>query len=313
MGEKQIVSVRLDPGTLERLHKLAEQCRCTISDLMRQAATVVIEANQPVMTFTWLTMPAVAAGTSATFVASEPPDVELNIHAACLHQAKKLTDRVAELEAKLAEAERERDRFREHSVWLNTIGFKAAEALGRIPEGADAVQGNPIADVEKLIRERDSLGRRCAVRFGEREEARAEAAQHRDEIARLWPVVEAAKAVVGGLRLLLAIGRPVTGNSQALIAAVDALADSSGQALAAGTGETGPDVEASAPDEFGDRWCCEPCKRLAQAANPMRSYCDLCGASKTRDCACGRFLCDGCECYCADSRAGQTGEEVGRG
>lgn len=49
------------------------------------------------------------------------------------------------------EAIAERDRYREHSTWLNTVGFKLAEALGDVPPGADAVAGNPIEQAERLI------------------------------------------------------------------------------------------------------------------------------------------------------------------
>lgn len=89
-------------------------------------------------------------------------------------QRNALADDNADLGAKLAEAQRERDRFRQHSIWLNSIGFNVAEALSRVPEGADAVRGNPVADVQELIRERDSLAYSLA-----------EAARYRDENVRL--------------------------------------------------------------------------------------------------------------------------------
>lgn len=46
-------------------------------------------------------------------------------------------------------------RWREHSIWLNTIACKIAAALGEVPEGADRIEGNPLAQVEQLIRDRD--------------------------------------------------------------------------------------------------------------------------------------------------------------
>lgn len=44
----------------------------------------------------------------------------------------------------------ERDQFREHSITLNTISWKIAEALGQVPEGADHIEGNPIEQAREL-------------------------------------------------------------------------------------------------------------------------------------------------------------------
>ncbi len=44
------------------------------------------------------------------------------------------------------------ERLREHSVTLNTVGFKLAEALGDVPDGQDWTVGNPVEQAERLIK-----------------------------------------------------------------------------------------------------------------------------------------------------------------
>lgn len=86
--------------------------------------------------------------------------------------------------------------------------------------------------VEKLIRERDSLGRRCAVRFGEAEEARAEASQARDERDKALAEVERLRKLIEPLREWRALWHPDStpySQERALIAAVDAYEDHIGE------------------------------------------------------------------------------------
>jgi len=51
----------------------------------------------------------------------------------------------------------ELERFREHSVTLNSVGWRMAVALGDVPEGADRVEGNPLEQVDRLIAELERL------------------------------------------------------------------------------------------------------------------------------------------------------------
>lgn len=51
----------------------------------------------------------------------------------------------------------ERDRYRQHSVQLNSIGWRLAQALGQVPDGADAVTGDPERLLAALIAERGQL------------------------------------------------------------------------------------------------------------------------------------------------------------
>lgn len=87
---------------------------------------------------------------------------------------------VEDVRALLAAVERltaERDRFREHSVTLNTVGFRMADALGQVPEGDDAVMGNPVAQASELIEQRNELHERLCVIEGERDGVREELAR----------------------------------------------------------------------------------------------------------------------------------------
>lgn len=56
-------------------------------------------------------------------------------------------------EASYADLVAERNRYREHSVTLNSVGWKLAQALGDVPDGADAVRGNPLERADRLIAE----------------------------------------------------------------------------------------------------------------------------------------------------------------
>jgi len=51
----------------------------------------------------------------------------------------------------------ELERFRQHSVTLNSVGWRMAVALGDVPEGADRVEGNPLEQVDRLIAELERL------------------------------------------------------------------------------------------------------------------------------------------------------------
>lgn len=64
----------------------------------------------------------------------------------------------------------ELERFREHSITLNTIGWKLAVALGDVPEGADQTTGNPIEQAERLIGQRDDALRTVQALMAERPE-----------------------------------------------------------------------------------------------------------------------------------------------
>lgn len=61
------------------------------------------------------------------------------------------------LRAELATVTGERDRFREHSITLNTIAFRIAEALGDVPQGQDWTEGNPIEQADRIIGELANL------------------------------------------------------------------------------------------------------------------------------------------------------------
>lgn len=65
------------------------------------------------------------------------------------------------------------ERLRQHSITLNSLGWRMAEALGQVPEGADAVRGTPDDQLSALIAERD--------------EARDEVVRLRASLARYQP------------------------------------------------------------------------------------------------------------------------------
>lgn len=64
--------------------------------------------------------------------------------------------------------EQEAERLREHSVVLNTVAFKLAQALGDIPEGQHRGEGDPVELAERLIAERDQLMREGVDAMAER-------------------------------------------------------------------------------------------------------------------------------------------------
>lgn len=55
-----------------------------------------------------------------------------------------------ELYAELARVTAERDRFREHSITLNSVSWKLAEALGDAVPGAGPVEVNPLDQVARV-------------------------------------------------------------------------------------------------------------------------------------------------------------------
>jgi hypothetical protein len=71
---------------------------------------------------------------------------------------------VARLEQELVAVRGGSDRLREHSVTLNSIGWKMATALGDVLEGAEQVRGNPVEQADRLIAERDEAWRLLAER-----------------------------------------------------------------------------------------------------------------------------------------------------
>jgi len=68
---------------------------------------------------------------------------------------RRALDQRDEARAERDAALRERDRFREHSVTLNTVSWRISQALGNVPEGATEVWGDTLPDLEALIRDRD--------------------------------------------------------------------------------------------------------------------------------------------------------------
>lgn len=66
-----------------------------------------------------------------------------------------LRDTIAQLTSINAELREERDRYREHSVTLNSIGWQVAQALGDVPSGATEILGNPVEQVTRLVADRD--------------------------------------------------------------------------------------------------------------------------------------------------------------
>lgn len=63
-------------------------------------------------------------------------------------------------------AEADRDRYREHSIWLNSLSWRIAEAVGDVPDGVDNIEGDPNEQLTRLITERDT-----AIARAERAEA----------------------------------------------------------------------------------------------------------------------------------------------
>jgi hypothetical protein len=73
-----------------------------------------------------------------------------------------LYDEVAALRQELAEASAERDRYRQHSVSLNTVGYLLADALAG-HAGDEQYVGSPEAQAKRVIAERDAI-REAATR-----------------------------------------------------------------------------------------------------------------------------------------------------
>lgn len=53
--------------------------------------------------------------------------------------------------SELEQLRAERDRYREHSITLNSVSFAMAEALGDVAPGADSAEGHPEALVARLV------------------------------------------------------------------------------------------------------------------------------------------------------------------
>ena len=96
-------------------------------------------------------------------------DVDLVAEVLARHESRYPGSAAADVVDALARAGRLRDatgdetrteeleRFREHSVTLNSVGWRMAVALGDVPEGADRVEGNPLEQVDRLIAELERL------------------------------------------------------------------------------------------------------------------------------------------------------------
>ena len=55
--------------------------------------------------------------------------------------------------AEVEQLRAERDRYREHSVTLNSIAWRIASALGDVPDGADQIPSDPVGRTDRLIAE----------------------------------------------------------------------------------------------------------------------------------------------------------------
>jgi hypothetical protein len=72
---------------------------------------------------------------------------------------------IERLRAEVANLANISNQYREHSVTLNTVGWRIAQALGDVREGADQVDADPIGQVDRLINDRDEWqGRAQATR-----------------------------------------------------------------------------------------------------------------------------------------------------
>jgi hypothetical protein len=58
---------------------------------------------------------------------------------------------IDELKARVTELEVERDRFRAHSVTLNTVAWRIATALGDVKDGDTSHYGDVLHDLDRLI------------------------------------------------------------------------------------------------------------------------------------------------------------------
>lgn len=58
--------------------------------------------------------------------------------------------RIAELTAEIEPLRRDAARWRADSVTLNSIAWRMAELLGDVPDGATAVAGSPLVQIERL-------------------------------------------------------------------------------------------------------------------------------------------------------------------
>ncbi|HEY6021023.1 MAG TPA: hypothetical protein VIY48_14295 [Candidatus Paceibacterota bacterium] len=48
------------------------------------------------------------------------------------------------------------EKWLKHSQLLNQLGWRMAQALGRVPEGATGIEGDPVEMLEALIDQRDN-------------------------------------------------------------------------------------------------------------------------------------------------------------
>lgn len=68
-------------------------------------------------------------------------DVETE-HARCETVIRTMNQNHNRMTARLAEAEAERDKFREHSVELNSVGWRLAEAVGDVGPGDTQIESS---------------------------------------------------------------------------------------------------------------------------------------------------------------------------
>lgn len=74
----------------------------------------------------------------------------------------------------------ERDRYREHSIALNTIAWRIASALGDVPAGADRITGDPVEQADRLIAELEHIRTGLTVLA---RDVHADARQYADNVA----------------------------------------------------------------------------------------------------------------------------------
>lgn len=72
-------------------------------------------------------------------------------------QNLRLSAKMLEQQGQINDLTAERDRYRTHSVTLNTIAWKLAVALGDAAPDADAIVGDPVEQADRLIAKLEQL------------------------------------------------------------------------------------------------------------------------------------------------------------
>lgn len=57
--------------------------------------------------------------------------------------------------------------WRSHSVILNTVAWKIADALGDIPEGAETHEGDVLEDLDRLIKAFKDCQKNVAIKWAD--------------------------------------------------------------------------------------------------------------------------------------------------